>query len=371
VSSVGPRCPGLHSGKQERGDAPPNSSCCHPGNELESNGGYSSGSGGCPLKPTAFHSAGVFDIIGIRTICGILLVCALALIPANTFAQRGAAGAHAGGSRSGGGVRAPQAPVFRAPAPVTSHPTAPSPAITRPIVTRPVGVGLNPVTAFRRPIMPVRPPITTAGIVFPTRPPLRSPITPVGTVVGLPGLFGLGYSPFFFWGCNPFWGFAYGCGIGATPGFGYGGYTPPTAYPSEPTYPSDPVYSPSEPSATLQYTPPTNQYPLLESLPAENLSAGVGARVRNEILIYLKDGSVFAVASYTVSDGQLHYLTDYGDKNDLSVDLLDLQRTVEMNAQRGVAFTLTPAADSAHGASAPAPLGPAPAPPGPITPAKP
>jgi hypothetical protein len=360
----------LRSGKQERRDAPPTVLVAIQGMSYNLKLVAFPGPGGCPLKPTAFRPAG-FDIIGIKTICGILLLCALALTPADTFAQRGAAGAHAGGARAGG-VRAPQVPVVRAPAPGISHPTAPNPVITRPIITRPVDVRLNPVTAFRKPIMPVRPPVTTAGIVFPTRPPLRFPIRPVGTVVGLPGLFGLGYSPFFFWGCNPFWGFAYGCGIGA-PGFGYGGYISPAAYPSGPIYPSDPVYSPSEPSATLQYTPPTNQYPLLESLPAENLSAAtnVSARLRNEILIYLKDGSVFAVASYTVSDGQLHYVTDYGDKNDLSADLLDLQRTVEINAQRGVAFTLTPAPDAAHDASAPAPLGPAPAPPGPITPAKP
>jgi len=50
------------------------------------------------------------------------------------------------------------------------------------------------------------------------------------------------------------------------------------------------------------------------------------------------------------------------------VDLLDLRKTIEANAARGVTFTLTPAPSAAPGASAPAPLGPAPAPPGPITP---
>lgn len=319
------------------------------------------------MKPTAFHPAARFNIIGVRAICGIFVAAALALTPPNTFAQRGAA-AHAGGARAGG-VRAP---VVRAPAPVVNRPTVGSPIINRPIITRPGGVGVNPVTTFRRPIMPMRPPVTTSGIFFPSRPPLRAPIRTLGTAVGFPGLFGLGYSPFFLWGCNPFWGFASGCGIGMPPGFGYGGYIPPTVYP-DPTYPSDPVYSPPEPSATLQYTPPTNQYPLLESLPAGNPGAisDVSTRLRNEVLIYLEDGSVFAVARYTVSDGQLHYATTYGDKNDLALDRLDLQKTIKMNAERGVAFTLTPAPDPGPGASAPPPLGPAPAPPGPINPAKP
>ena len=78
---------------------------------------------------------------------------------------------------------------------------------------------------------------------------------------------------------------------------------------------------------------------------------------------------MFAVGSYTVTDGQLRYVTAYGDKNDVAVDQLDLQKTIQANAARGVAFTLTPA-NPAAGSSSPSPLGPAPAPPGPITPPK-
>lgn len=221
----------------------------------------------------------------------------------------------------------------------------------------------TPGAAFRTPLM--------SGIRFPSRAPLRFPIGPFGPVLGTANVFGFGFNPFFFPGCNPFWGVGLGCGL-MSPFYGYGvGYFPPV-YPSEPAYPSDPVYAPPEPSATLQYTPPVNQYPSVESLPAEDLSASssVGPQLQNDTLLYLKDGSVFAVASYTVSDGRLHYVTSYGERNDVSVDLLDLQTTIEANAARGVAFTLTPPAP-ATGASSPSPLGPAPAPPGPITPPKP
>jgi hypothetical protein len=114
-----------------------------------------------------------------------------------------------------------------------------------------------------------------------------------------------------------------------------------------------------------------NQYPSLTTLPTEDLTASgsASAQLRNDVLLYLKDGSVFAVSSYTVSDGELHYVTSYGEKNDIPVDLFDLKKTIETNAARGVAFTLTPA-NPAAGSSSPSPLGPAPAPPGPITPPK-
>lgn len=192
----------------------------------------------------------------------------------------------------------------------------------------------------------------------------------MGPFLGTAGLFGLGFNPFFFPNCNPFWGMAFGCGM-LSPYYGYGiGYNPALLYPPGPAYPSESEYSPPESPATLQYAPPVNEYPLAESLPAEDLNAlnGVNRQLRNEILLYLNDGSVFSVASYTVSDGRLHYLTAYGEQNDLAVDLLDLRKTIEANAARGVTFTLTPAPSAAPGASAPAPLGPAPAPAGPITP---
>jgi len=212
---------------------------------------------------------------------------------------------------------------------------------------------------------------------FPSRPPLRLPVRPLNPFRATGNFFALGFNPFFFPSCNPFWGFGFGCGL-LSPYYGYGvGYFPPAypsgpAYPSEPDYPSDSGYSPPAPSGTLQYTPLLNQYPSVATLPSEDLSSPRSAnpQARNETLLYLQDGSVFAVASYTVSDGRLHYVTAYGERNDVAVDLLDLQKTITANAARGVAFTLTPAPNTGPGASAPSPLGPAPAPAGPITPSK-
>lgn len=332
---------------------------------------------GWPLKPAAFPPAIGFRTIGLKTISCIVLASTLALAPASAFAQRGAAGAHAGGARAGGVARAPQPPMARPSMPVVNRPA--TPIITRPpIVTRPTGI--VPMTPFRGPVAPVRNPVTS-GFLFPPRPPRLPirPIRPIAPLLGTAGFFGFAYNPFLFPACNPFLGFAFGCGILA-PYYGYGGYPAGVygpAYPA-PAYPPDPVYSPPDtsasgtPTASLRYTPELNQYPLAGNLPLENLSGSRSATAQapSQTLLYLNDGTVFAVSSYTVSDGQLHYLTAYSEKNYFSVELLDLQKTIEANAERGVAFTLTPAPTPATSATKPTPLGPAPAPEGPINPAK-
>jgi hypothetical protein len=60
-------------------------------------------------------------------------------------------------------------------------------------------------------------------------------------------------------------------------------------------------------------------------------------------LIYLKDGTSYAVRDYWMDAGQLHYVTSYGADNSVTVDRIDLQRTVDENAKNGIEFTLRPA----------------------------
>lgn len=67
-----------------------------------------------------------------------------------------------------------------------------------------------------------------------------------------------------------------------------------------------------------------------------------GEQLPRKILLYLKDGSVFGVARYSIADGKLHYVTGYGGENDIDLDLLDVQKTIDNNAAHGVTFTLTP-----------------------------
>ena len=59
-------------------------------------------------------------------------------------------------------------------------------------------------------------------------------------------------------------------------------------------------------------------------------------------VIVLKDGTSYAVTDYWLTGGHLHYITTYGGENDIDINQLDLQKTVDENAQRGINFTLRP-----------------------------
>ena len=63
---------------------------------------------------------------------------------------------------------------------------------------------------------------------------------------------------------------------------------------------------------------------------------------RPTVLLYLKDGTTYAASDYWLQDGQLHYIVNYGGESTLDMDELDLQRTVNENARRGVNFSLHP-----------------------------
>ena len=59
-------------------------------------------------------------------------------------------------------------------------------------------------------------------------------------------------------------------------------------------------------------------------------------------VLYLKDGSSYAVTDYWLADGKVHYITSYGGENAVDQNDLDLQRTVNENAAQGLTFTLRP-----------------------------
>jgi hypothetical protein len=315
------------------------------------------------------RSTALLRAIILRTTSGMFLTLALAFMPANTFAQRAGAAAHAAAPRpsivripQAPDARAPQAPVIRYPGAI-SRPNGISPLTTRPILTRPGGVGS--LTQLRSPLL-------ASGVLLGLRPPRRLPIGPILPINPYlaSGLFGLGLNGLF--PCS--FGLRYGCGM-LPPYYGYGfPAVPQGAYPADPGYPTpDPDYAPlGAPSASLQYTPLPSDYSSLASLPEANLSAanGVKRQAADELLLYFKDGSVFTIASYRVSRGKLRYVTAYGDEGDIEVVQLDVQKTIKANAARGVTFTLTPPPSPAPGAAAPGPPSPGPAEPGPINPAK-
>jgi hypothetical protein len=66
------------------------------------------------------------------------------------------------------------------------------------------------------------------------------------------------------------------------------------------------------------------------------------------VVLFMKNGAVYAVTNYWIADGKLHYLTSYGGENTIEMDDLDLQKTVDVNAKRGVDFTLKPSPDKSQ-----------------------
>ena len=166
------------------------------------------------------------------------------------------------------------------------------------------------------------------------------------------GFFGPGFDfdfdcdPFFMpsFGCGSFSPCGFGCGGFGYGGFGYLGGYGDMGYGYDNGYYAPPNYdvTPPNPDEGASEEPAPSEW---QNPPAEN-SAGENTLTAPDTIIYLKDGTSFAVKDYWVADGQLHYLTSYGGENAVDLDAFDLQRTTDENASRGVSITLRPAPES-------------------------
>jgi hypothetical protein len=189
-------------------------------------------------------------------------------------------------------------------------------------------------------------PVVTPNPVVPNFFPPRRPIRPIrgpiqrgfggfgvgGAFFGGFGGFGLGlWGLGFGWGptCGPYWGWGFGCE--ALPYYDYGYYN--YGY-SEPPPAGGLQAEPVPP--TQENAPSTYQYP-----PPDTSQNNISAE-QFETVLYLKDGTVYALTNYWLADGKLVYETNYGGQNSISLDQIDLQKTVNVNASRGVNFTLRP-----------------------------
>ena len=141
---------------------------------------------------------------------------------------------------------------------------------------------------------------------------------------------GLGFGP----GCDPLWNF--GCDAYGYPGYGYYGPYAPGFYLN--SYSGDDIAA--APDTSQDYGVYSDQ-----GTAADN-SSDAGAK--GTTVLYLNDGTSFAVTDYWVADHKLHYVTDGARENVIDLDQIDVQRTVDENAARGVNFTLRPAPGSAQ-----------------------
>jgi len=166
-----------------------------------------------------------------------------------------------------------------------------------------------------------------------------------------------GFSPFWYgygfgFGCDPLWGcppgFGYGFGFGYGAGFGYGGgdlgyYSGGADYGG-----SDLNFNATTPSSSPDdMGSPEGNAGDWQDAPVDN-SQSNNANAQPYAVLILRDGSSYAVSDYWLAGGKLHYVTSYGGENSIDANQLDLQRTVNENALRGITFTLrpTPAANA-------------------------
>jgi hypothetical protein len=162
---------------------------------------------------------------------------------------------------------------------------------------------------------------------FPRRP-IR-PLPPIFPIFRRPVFFGssffsfgvgLGFNSLWWPNCGPFWGWGFGCNALPFFGYGFGNYG---------------YYGPSYQSGPQPYVPPPASFP--------NYIYGQGARQLVEL--YLKDGTIYEVTDYWLVNDQLHFRTaeESGSKlveHVIDFDQLDLQKTIDVNTDRGFRFVL-------------------------------
>jgi hypothetical protein len=149
--------------------------------------------------------------------------------------------------------------------------------------------------------------------------------------------FGLGWWPGWGLGWPWFgysnWGPAWIDPIWGWPGYGYGyaaGYAPDYSYdgnysfsaPPENYHSSDVVAAPADESYS-------------QSSPSE-------AKVEMPVLLYMKDGSVYAANDYWVEDGTLHYVLSSGVEKIVDLNQVDIKRTIAENVALGTQVTFKP-----------------------------
>jgi len=203
----------------------------------------------------------------------------------------------------------------------------------------PAGQALGQV--HRSPILgpvgyPVRPPIGGPGYGFRGGFPIFGVPIYGGPFFGGVGFgFGAGWGP----ACGPYSGWGFGCNGLSYYNYGYGNYD----YGYGNVYDAPPVSNwPSSDYGSQPETPPSNYSGpfLYESGTPEQAQSSI--RAENFVtMLYLKDGEVYALDDYWVEDGKLHY-TSGSAEDAVDIDQIDMQKTVEVNASRGVSFTLKP-----------------------------
>jgi hypothetical protein len=168
------------------------------------------------------------------------------------------------------------------------------------------------------------------------------------------GFGGLGWG----WG-NPWgWGFGWGWGLGywgwnpywADPWWGWGWSAPVYGYPTNNYYiynndsgsgyaaPEDNSQpAPEDNNSSEQDNQSLNGNWVTPNGPSPSASPDTGA-LAVPVLIYMKNGAVFSVRDYWMSDSEFHYVLMNGEQKVVDLEIVDLGRTNSENAKSGVKF---------------------------------
>ena len=103
------------------------------------------------------------------------------------------------------------------------------------------------------------------------------------------------------------------------------------------------VQSPAEPNPAYPTTNSyaTNETPQHSSGTTTSSPNGMKAKAGRPItLLQLRDGSMYGLTNYWAKDGELHYTTTYGGQDSVPFERIDLEKTLQLDADRGVPFVL-------------------------------
>ena len=157
---------------------------------------------------------------------------------------------------------------------------------------------------------------------------------------GFGGGWGLGWGGLGLWGWDPFlfdpwWGWpAEGYGYYGYPGnylYGYpqGGYYAPDDYSAPPAQQDDQYDQGNQGTSNGNWITPNGPSPSA----AQN-----SANFSVPVLIYMKNGAVYSVRDYWMSDDELNYILMDGAQHTVDLEQVDLPRTNTENAKSGVKF---------------------------------
>ncbi len=100
------------------------------------------------------------------------------------------------------------------------------------------------------------------------------------------------------------------------------------------------IAAPAEEAPAGEEKPSEAGMPAEEAAPSSSGAEQPGARPIT--LLFLKNGWMGSLTDYWVEDGRLHYVTSYGGEDSVPLAQIDFDRTVRLNAERGVEFVLRP-----------------------------